>query len=61
MLTRQLVLLLVGAFFFVAVRDAITKTLAPYMRNIKDFDVGGTIYQTPMYGLWESVLCAKWR
>ena len=36
MLTRQLVLLLVGAVHFVAVRAAITKMSAPYMRIIKN-------------------------
>ena len=61
MLTRQVVLLLVGAVHFVAVRAAITKTLAPYVRIIKIFDVGCTINQTPMNGLLESVLGAKLR
>ena len=59
MLTRQLVLLLVGAVHYVAVRATITKTSAPYMRIIKIFDVCGTIHQTPMYELLESVLGAK--
>ena len=59
MLTRQLVLLLVGAVHYVAVRAAITKTSRPYMRIIKNFDVCGTIHQTPMYGFLESVLGAK--
>ena len=59
MLTRQLVLLLVGATHFIAVRAAITKTLAPYVHIIKYFDVGGTIHQTPMYRLLESVLGIK--
>ena len=59
MLTRQLVLLLVGAVHYVAVRVAITKMSVPYMRIIKNFAVCGIIYQTPMYGLLESVLDAK--
>ena len=59
MLTRQLVLLLICAVHSVAVRFAIIKTSAPNMRIIKNFDVCGTIHQTPMYGLLESVLGAK--
>ena len=59
MLTRQLVLLLVGAVHYVAVRAAITKMSAPYIRIIKNFDVCGTIHQTPIYGILESVLGAK--
>ena len=59
MLTRQLVLLLVGAMHFVAVRAAITKTLAPYMCIIRNFDVCGTIHQTPMYGLLSPYLAQK--
>ena len=59
MLKRQLVLLLVGVVHYVAVRAAITKTLAPYMQIIKNFDVCGAIHQTPMYGLLEFVLGAK--
>ena len=59
MLTRQADLLLVGAMHYVAVRAAITKTLAPYMQIIKVFDVCGTIHQTPMYVLLETVLGAK--
>ena len=59
MLTRQLGLLLVGVVHFVAVRATITKTMAPYMQIIKILDVCGTIHQTPMYGLLESVLGAK--
>ena len=59
MSTRQLVLLLVGAMHYVVVRAAITKTSAPSMRIIKNFGVCGTIHQTPMYRLLESVLGAK--
>ena len=59
MLTRQLFLLLVGVVHYVAVWAAITKTLAPYMRIIKNFDVCGTIHQTPMYRLLESALGTK--
>ena len=58
MLTRQIVLLLVGAMHFVVVRAAIIKQLASYMHIIKIFDVGGTIHQTLMYGLVESVVAA---
>ena len=61
MLTRQLVLLLVGAMHFVAVRATITKKGSPNVHIINNFDGGGTIYQMPMYGLLESVLDAKWR
>ena len=59
MLTRQLVLLLLGAMHFVAVRATIIKTLAPYMWIIKDFHVCGTIHQALMYRLLESVLSTK--
>ena len=59
MLIRELVLLLVGVVHYVAVRTAITKMLAPYMWIIKKFDVFGTIHQTPMYKLLESVVGAK--
>ena len=59
MLIRQEVLLLVGAMHFVAVRAAMTKQLASYVRIHKKFVVCGTIHQTPMYGLLESVLGAK--
>ena len=59
MLMRQLVSLLVGTMHFVAVRAAITKTLAPYVCIIKNFDVGNTIHQTPIYGLLEFVLSIK--
>ena len=59
MLTRQLVLLLVGAVHYVAVRTAITKTSAPYMWIIKNSGVCGTIHQTPMYGFLEFVFGAK--
>ena len=52
-------LLLVGAVHFVVVKAAITKTLAPYVCIIKNFDVCGTIHQTSMYGILESVLGAK--
>ena len=41
------------------VRAAITKTLAPYECIVKNSDVGGTIYQTPMYKLLESILGTK--
>ena len=61
MLTRQIALLLVGPMYFVAVRAAITKKVSPNMRNIENFDVGGTIHQFCMYGLLESVLGANWR
>ena len=47
MLTRQLVLSLVGAVHSVAVRAAITKTVVPYMWIIKYFDVCGRIHQNP--------------
>ena len=59
MLTMQLVLLLVAAMHYLAVRAAITKMLAPYVRIIKNFDVCGTIHQTPMFVLLESVLGTK--
>ena len=59
MLTRQIVLLLVGAMHFVPDRAAIIKQLAPYMYIVKIFDVGGTMHQAPMYGLSESVLDTK--
>ena len=59
MLTRQEVLLLVGAMHFVAVVAAIHQKVAPNMRIIKNFDVCGTIHQTPMYLLLESVLGTK--
>ena len=59
MLTRQLVLLLLGAVHYVVVRAAINKTLASYVRIIKNSDVCGTIHQTRMYRLLESVLGAK--
>ena len=52
-------LLLVGTMHLVAVRAAITKTLAPFARINKAFDLCSTIYKTPMYGLLESVLGAK--
>ena len=45
MLTRQEVLLLVGAMHFVVVRAAITKKVSPNVHIIKNFDVGGTINQ----------------
>ena len=48
--------IMVGAVHFVAVRAAIMKTLAPYVRIIEIFDVGGTIHQTHMYRLLESYL-----
>ena len=60
MLMRKIVLLLVGVVHFVAVRTAITKTFAPYVRIIKIFDVCGTIHQTPMYKFLEFLLGAKW-
>ena len=56
MLTRQEVLLLVGAMHFVAARAAIAKTLAPNVRIIRIFDICCTIQQTPLYGLLESVI-----
>ena len=59
MLTRQLVLLLVGAVHYVAVRAAITKMLGPYVHIIRNFDVCSTVHQTPMFRLLESVLDAK--
>ena len=59
-MTRQLVSLLVGVVHFVAVRTAITKKGSPTVRIYNNFDVGGTIHQTSMYGLLESVLGAKW-
>ena len=43
MLTRQLILLFVDVVHYVAVRAAITKTSAPYMQIITNFDVCGTI------------------
>ena len=52
---------MVGVVHFVMVKAAITKMLAPFVRTIKIFDVGGTIHQTPMYRLLESVLGTKWR
>ena len=61
MLTRHQVLLLVGDVHSVAVRAAIAKTLAPYVRIIKNFDVCSTIHQTPMYKLLNSVLDANRR
>lgn len=59
MLTRQVVLLLVGAMNFVAVRAAITKTLEPYVLIIKNSHVYSTIHQTPMCKLLESILGVK--
>ena len=50
---------MVGVVYFVAIRATITKTLAPYVRIIKDFDVCGTIHYSPIYGILESVLGAK--
>ena len=61
MLTSQIILLLVGAMHFVAVRAAITKKVSSNMHIIKNFDAGGTIHQVCMYGLLESVLGANWR
>ena len=61
MLTRQEVLLLVGAMHFVVVRAAITKKVSPNMHIIKNFDVGGTIHEFCIYGLLESVPGANWR
>ena len=58
MLTRQLVLLSVGAVHYVVVR-AITEALMPYVCIIKKFDACGTIHQTPMYRLLEFVFGAK--
>ena len=52
-------LLLVGAVHFVVVRTAITKKGSPNVHIIKIFNVGGTIHQTPMYGLLESVFGAN--
>ena len=52
-------LLLVGAMHFLAVRAPITKWLAPYVHIIQNFDVCGTIHQTTIYRLLESVLGAQ--
>ena len=59
MLTRQVVLSLVGAVHFVAVRATITKKVGPNVRNIKSFDVCGTIHHTSMNRLLDSILGAK--
>ena len=60
MFLSQLVLLLVGAMHSAAVRAAITKILEPYVCISTNLDVGGTIHETPMYRLLESILGAKW-
>ena len=59
MLTRQLVLLLAGAMHYVVIRAAIIKTLALYLRIIKNFDVCGTIHQNPMCGILEFIIGEK--
>ena len=56
MMTRQKVLLSVSSVYFVVVRATITKNLAPYVCIIKKFEVCGTIHQTSMYRLLESIL-----
>ena len=59
MLARQEALLLIGVVHFMVIRAAITKTLAPYVHIIKNFDVCNTIHQNSMYELLESVLSVK--
>ena len=59
MLKRQEVSLLVSSLLSVSVRSAITKELSPYVRIIEQLEVCGTIYQTSIYDLLESVLGAK--
>ena len=56
MLTRQEVLLLVGAMHFVVDRAAITKKVSPNMHIIKNFDVGGTIHQFACTDFWSLYL-----
>ena len=56
----QLVLLLVGAVHYVAIRAAITKTLAPYMQIIKKLMFAVQSVKSLCTDFWSLYLAQKW-